>query len=217
MTLGNRSSSPLCRLLGVAAGLIFLSGCGAGGGGGSTLPASQPSVNLSATSLAFPQVGTGSTSLPQSVTLSNAGNASLNILSIAITGTNASDFEQSNTCGTSVGAGGSCTISVTFTPTAGGSRAASLTIADNAGASPQTVSLSGTGVTSAVSLSPMSLTFGNQAVRTKSAAQAVTLSNTGNTSLSLASFAITGANAGDLRRRTLVAVRLTGEGRARSA
>jgi hypothetical protein len=75
------------------------------------------------------------------VTLSNTGSAALTISSIGASG----DFAQSNTCGASVAAGASCTVQVTFTPTAIGQRAGTLTIADNAAPSPQSVSLSGIG------------------------------------------------------------------------
>ena len=83
----------------------------------------------------------------------------MTITSIAVTGTNAGDFDQTNTCGSSVPAGGNCTISVTFTPTAIGSRTASVTITDNAAGSPQTVSLTGTGSGPVVGLSASTLTF----------------------------------------------------------
>jgi hypothetical protein len=70
----------------------------------------------------------------------------LGVTSLAITGANASDFaEMADTCGSSVAAGGTCTIGVTFTPSAVGQRAATLGITDNASGSPQTVNLSGTG------------------------------------------------------------------------
>jgi hypothetical protein len=85
-------------------------------------------------------------SSPLTVTLTNTGNATLNIASMSLSGTNAADFSGSSTCPSSVSAQGSCTISVTFTPTATGARSASVSIADNAGSSPQTISLSGTGV-----------------------------------------------------------------------
>jgi hypothetical protein len=49
-----------------------------------------------------------------------------------VTGTNSSDFSQTNNCGTSVAAGGRCTISVTFTPATRGTRTASLRLTDNA-------------------------------------------------------------------------------------
>jgi fibronectin type 3 domain-containing protein len=69
----------------------------------------------------------------------------LSITSLALTGTNASDFAQSNTCGSSLAAGAKCTIAVMFTPSVAGTEAASLNIADNSSGSPQTVPLSGAG------------------------------------------------------------------------
>jgi hypothetical protein len=121
----------------------------------------------------------------------------LSITSLALTGTNASDFAQTNTCGSSVAASANCTISVTFKPAASGSRTASVSITDNASGSPQAVSLSGTGTAALASLSPTSLAFGNQAVDMTSTAQTVTLSNTGNAALSITSLALTGTNASD--------------------
>jgi hypothetical protein len=79
------------------------------------------------------------------VTLTNLGSTALSITSITITGTDSGDFSQTNTCGSSVGAGQNCSISVTFTPLATGSRTASVSVTDNGGGSPQTASLSGTG------------------------------------------------------------------------
>jgi fibronectin type 3 domain-containing protein len=85
------------------------------------------------------------TSAAQTVTLSNTGNAPLSITSLAFTGTNASDFDQSNTCGSSLAAGANCTIVVMFTPSVTGTEAASLSVSDNASGSPQSVPLSGAG------------------------------------------------------------------------
>src|SRR5947207_13520633 len=79
------------------------------------------------------------TKTPKSVTLTNTGNAALNITGIAASG----DFNQTNTCGSSVAAGASCTISITFTPASGGNRTGTLTITDNATESPESVALSG--------------------------------------------------------------------------
>jgi hypothetical protein len=73
--------------------------------------------------------------------VSNTGTAAATVSSIAATG----DFAQTNTCGTSIAAGGSCTVSVKFTPTASGTRTGSLTVTSNATNSPATVALSGTG------------------------------------------------------------------------
>ena len=111
---------------------------------------SAPVVTLSPTSLDFSSQALGSTSAPQTVTMSNTGTGVLTITSIATSG----DFAQLNTCGTSLAAGASCTISVTFTPMASGSRTGSLTITDSAASSPQIVSLGGGGGDFSVSVSP---------------------------------------------------------------
>ena len=157
----------------------------------------SPSISLSSASVVFGQQNVGSTSAPQVVTLSNTGNGSLSIASLAVSGTNARDFAQTSNCGGGVAAGGNCTITVTFTPSAAGSRSASLTVSDNASSSPQTISLSGTGLQPVVSLSPGSLTFAQQSTGSTSMAQSVTLSDTGNTSLTISSIGLSGANAAD--------------------
>src|SRR5207249_2851781 len=156
----------------------------------------DPSVTLSPTALAFSNQNVGTTSAAQPLTLSNPGSTALSITSIAVTGTNSGDFTQTNNCGTSVAAASSCTINVTFKPTATGSGTATVTVTDSATNSPQTASLTGSGV-SAVSLSPTALTFGSQNVGTISAAQPVTLPNPGSTALSITDIAVTGTNSGD--------------------
>ena len=143
------------------------------------------------TSLSFGNQAVGTLSAAQSVTLTNSGNIALT-LAIAITGTNSGDFLQSNTCGTSVAAGGSCSIMVAFKPLAAGARTAAVTITDNASNSPQSVSLTGTGVQAAVTLSPGSLTFPPQTVNTTSTPQIVTLTNSGLGVLKITKAAITG-------------------------
>ena len=161
-----------------------------------------PVVGLSATTLTFGSQTVGASSPAQTVTLSNTGNAGLSIAGLAVTGTNAGDFAQTNTCASPVAAGGNCTISVTFTPAASGGRTASVSISDNASGSPQMVALSGTGSTpmGAVSLSPNTLSFGTQPVATTSAAQTLTLNNGGSVPLSISGLTITGTNAGDFAR-----------------
>jgi phosphatidylethanolamine-binding protein (PEBP) family uncharacterized protein len=156
-----------------------------------------PVASVSPSSLAFGNQAVGVTSSAQSVTLTNSGNAVLNVSRIAVSGTNASDFAQTNNCGTSVAAGANCTISVTFKPSAGGSRSAALAVTDNAAGSPQSVSLSGTGVSTGVTVSPSSVAFGNQAVGAASSARPVTLTNAGSSALSITSIAVLGVNASD--------------------
>ena len=161
-------------------------------------------VSLSPASLAFGSQSVDKTSTARTVTLSNMGNAALSITSLALTGTNARDFAQTNTCGKSLAAFSHCTIRVTFTPLASGSLTASVSITDNARGSPQTVSLSGTGKLTASTptapedgLSPTSLAFGNLSVGTSSTPQTATLSNSGNAPLNITSLVLTGTNASD--------------------
>ena len=91
----------------------------------------------------------GAPSAAQTVTLTNTGSADLTISGIAFTGTNSSDFSQTNNCPTNpnkLAAGSNCTINVTFAPAQAGARSASLSITDNATGNPQSVSVSGTGI-----------------------------------------------------------------------
>ena len=103
--------------------------------------ASAAAVSLSPTSLTFASQTVATTSAAQTVTLTNTGTAALSISGIAASG----NFAETNTCGSSLAVNASCTISVTFTPTAAGTLTGAITFTDNAAASPQTVSLSGTG------------------------------------------------------------------------
>jgi hypothetical protein len=157
----------------------------------------QSAVTLAPTSLAFSSQAVGTSSAAKAVTLKNTGTATLTLSSIMITGANGGDFSQTNNCGGSVASGGKCAISVIFSPTANGSRSASLSITDNAQGSPQTVGLSGIGTGPAVKLAPASLTFSVQKVGTTSAVQKVNLINSGSAALAITSVAITGNNAGD--------------------
>jgi hypothetical protein len=102
-------------------------------------------VKFSATGINFgnQKVGTSSFIIP--VTMTNIGTTSLFIGQIAITGVNAGDFSESDNCFSSLPAGASCSIGLKFTPTATGSRSASLSVTDTGGGSPQTVTLSGNG------------------------------------------------------------------------
>jgi subtilase family serine protease len=149
---------------------------------------------LSPSTLIFSKTLVGASSAKQTVTLKNTGTAALTVSGVSVTGTNASSFSQTNTCGKSVAASGSCTISVTFKPTKTGALTASISVADNASNSPQTVALSGTGTAPTVSLSSTSLSFGSIA-EGGSATSQVTLKNTGTAALSVTGLTITGTNA----------------------
>lgn len=158
---------------------------------GTASAATQASVSLSASSLNFGSQTVGASS-SRSLTVSNTGNAALALSSLTLSGTAAADFSTSGSCsaGASVAAGASCSLTVSFSPSAAGSRSASLALASNASNGTATVTLSGTGQTAAapvLSLGVSRLSFGNVAVGASSAAQAVTLSNSGTATLNLQS------------------------------
>lgn len=152
-------------------------------------PASTvPAVTLSAASLTFTGTQKGIASGAKTITLKNSGHGALALngtgQGIKITGTDATSFSETNTCGASVAIGASCNINVVFKPAATGTLTASLGIADNAFGSPQTVSLTGLGTAAAVTLSATGLTFPSTAVGGSASSQ-VDLSNTGTAALSL--------------------------------
>src|SRR5438552_14806970 len=105
-------------------------------------------VVLAPTSLDFGNQLLATTSAPMTVTLTNTGAAALTINSFAPSGDFAATSTGASACPTSpatLAAGGTCTINVTFTPTASGARTGTLSLTDNAGGSPQIMTLSGNG------------------------------------------------------------------------
>ncbi len=111
-----------------------------GGGNGA-----NPQVSLNNSSISFPAQTITTKSAAQKITLTDSGTSFLTITSISATGPNSSDFAVSNTCPATVASGGSCTISVSFTPSIVGPETAAVSIVDSAAGSPHTISLSGTG------------------------------------------------------------------------
>lgn len=112
------------------------------------LNASAPVNNAQAvfapTGLAFPSLTIGLKSAPLTVTLSDPGTSLTTLTSFTITGANAADFSQTNNCGTQIVSGGSCKITVVFSPTVAGTESATLSVSDSAPNSPHTVTLTGT-------------------------------------------------------------------------
>jgi Abnormal spindle-like microcephaly-assoc'd, ASPM-SPD-2-Hydin len=162
----------------------------------------SPAISLSTTTLGFGSVTVGSTSAAMMVTVTNSGTAALTVSGVTVSGTNATDFTQTNNC-SSVAAKATCAVNVTFKPGATGARSGSLAIAHNATGSPSSVSLSGTGAsapTPAVSLSSSTIALGSVQVGMSSAAQSVTLTNTGTAALTISSITLGGTNASDFAR-----------------
>jgi len=137
-----------------------------------------PTATLSAATAVSAQ--NGSAAAPFTLTLTNTGIGPEVIGSIGVSGTNAADFVQTNTCPVQPAAlapNGTCVITVTFTATIVGAETASLAVTDTAGT--QSVTLSGTGVAPSAAATPAALTFAATAAGTSSATQTFTLSNTG--------------------------------------
>lgn len=150
------------------------------------------------TTLDFGTVQIGSTSAPQSVTLTNNTAGNIVFTSAALSGTNAADYTVSTAgCSPNIAVGTPCVVSVKFIPTvvAPPSEVAKLTITDADSTSPQVYNLTGKGTNTAapgVGLVPANLGFGNQALNTTSTAKIVTLTNTGTAALTIASIAASG-------------------------
>ena len=145
-------------------------------------------VTATPSALSFGSVATGATSAAQTVTVSNPTSSAASVSSISVSG----DFTQTNTCGSSIAANGSCTVSVKFAPTAAGTRTGSLTV--NAGGVTNTVSLTGTGTAPGpvLNAAPAGLSFARTLVGSTAAAQTVTVTNSGTTSATVSNVAVTG-------------------------
>ena len=124
------------------------------------------------------------------MTVTNASAAAVTVNSVIFTG----DYADTTTCGSSIAAGGKCTVSVTFTPTAAGTRTGSLAVNLSTGA--QTVSLTGIGssssATGVLSLSPSPVTFNNGYTIGDNPSQAVTVTNTSSSSAGIAAIGLSG-------------------------
>jgi hypothetical protein len=155
---------------------------------------------LSTSSLVFGSQALNLTSSAKTITLLSTGVTALPITSIAISGANPGQFAQTNNCGTSVAAGASCAIKVTFKPTSTGSKVAMLSVTAAGGAGSKTASLSGTGVRSTFSVAPTALSFGNVARRATSTAKTVQISNTGGVVLPISSIDLAGTNPAQFAR-----------------
>lgn len=132
----------------------------------------------------------GTTTAAQSITLSNAGSAFVTVSGVTVSG----DYAQTNDCSV-LESDETCTISITFTPTATGPRPGSVSVASNASNSPLTVNLSGAGApiqAPVIELSASSLGFGNRLVGAGAQVQSVTVRNRGGAPLAMGGITLTG-------------------------
>jgi hypothetical protein len=165
----------------------------------------------------FPQTPVGSTS-PETitVTLSNIGDVTMSLSSLAIASDVTHSFSETNNCPSALVPQASCQATLFFTPAVTGVLQATLQITDNAPGSPQSVSISGVGTSSTtqpqVSLSSSSLGFGNQTQGTSSTPQVVTLTNTGNTTLHISAVTLTGSYPKDWTETTSCSAPVAAQG-----
>jgi len=143
-------------------------------GTGSQVTLSPPLLSFSAT-----QVGAGGAATKLTSTLTNASSNALNISSIVASG----DYTETNTCGSSVAAGSSCTITVSFAPTITGVRYGTVTINDSDGSSPQVLNLTGIGKDWV--MAPGNLSFGSIEMGAISSPQTITFTNKGTSALGI--------------------------------
>ncbi len=139
--------------------IVFAAGCGGGYSAPPTTPAA-PSVSLSSSSVTFPAINQGMSSVAMMITVTNNGMGALRISSVTAGGSNPGDFTNTNTCTAAVSYLGTCTISVTFVPTATGPRSETITLTDNAPNSPQVINVSGTANPIAITLTPAASAMG---------------------------------------------------------
>ncbi len=153
--------------------------------------AAAPAIQVSSSSINFGNAVVGS-SLSQALIITNTGTATLTITQITESG--AAFSVSGYSLPLNVGAGQQSTINVAFMPASVGLASGNISILSNAPTSPTSVSLSGTGIASTFTLgiSPANLTFGNVTTGTSSAAQSVTITNTGNSNVTISQINLSG-------------------------
>jgi hypothetical protein len=147
-------------------------------------PTSSMALQFNPASVTFPSTSVGFASTPVSVNITNTGLAAVTVSNVTFTGPSAVEFAQTNNCTVALLPTGSCTVQVTLTPSAIGTRNAYLSIASNTSASPQYVPLTGTGISP--SAGPITLSSTALSFTLAGSSQDITLSNFGNTPLTIA-------------------------------
>jgi hypothetical protein len=170
---------------------------------GNGLAPATPGVTVAPSSpIILPTTTQGATSAPVVVTVTNSGNAALNVSGVTLTGANANDFALAqNTCTGTIAASATCTVGITFTPSTTGVRQANLQIVDNAPASPQSFTLSGTGTPAtptapAVVISPATVAVAATQGATSNSTS-IMISNSGNSPLHISSVVFGGTNSSE--------------------
>jgi Transmembrane protein 131-like N-terminal len=152
----------------------------------------QPSISLSPATLTYGGQAVATASTPQTITVTNSGNAPLIVSTVATTG----DFNETDTCaGTTIAVNQTCTVQVRFLPTATGNRSGLLTVYGNVAGGQATAALSGTATAAApIVLNPILLMFPSTTINATSPVQNITISNTGGTPIALQTPTVVGVD-----------------------
>jgi Tol biopolymer transport system component len=175
---------------------------------GNGTPAPAPAVGIAPVSKAFGDVVVGGTSAARTFTITNTGSAALHVGALTLGGANADQFATSadGCSNTTVAAGTSCTVDVSFAPTSAGAKTGTLRVPSDAVSSPDTAGLTGSGTATppptapAVGIAPASKAFGDIQVGQTSAARTFIITNTGSAALHLGTLTLGGANAGQFSK-----------------
>ncbi|HEY2351814.1 MAG TPA: choice-of-anchor D domain-containing protein [Candidatus Acidoferrum sp.] len=174
-------------------------------GTGTGTPPAAPAITLSPGTVNFPNVALGASSSPLSVTVTNSGNAPLNISAITLGGNNPADFSApaGNCTGAAIAPSATCMMTETFTPAATGVRQATLAFTDTAAGSPHFVTLTGTATAApptggpTAKITPTSVNFPVTTQGLASVPITVTITNSGNAALHVSNIAAGGSSPAD--------------------
>lgn len=189
-------------LAGTRSATLAVAHNGTGGGSsvalsGSASATPQASIGISASSIDFGALATGTPSAPKTVTLNNSGQGALTFSSIALAGASGAVFTLGGDCAVNkpLAGGASCTLTVAAQASASGAFSGTLTVASNAANGNLTIGLagSGAGAAAAASANPGALAFGSQTIGSAPATRNITLTNSGNVALAFSSITLGGA------------------------
>lgn len=162
--------------------------------------AQSSAISISPTSVRFSAQGTGLTSAPKIVRLSNRGSATIEISQIQLVGSNSAEFKFESGCPPLLAPGDSCSVSITLTPQSVGIQTAKLIFSTTSQS--LEVALSGTSVGPKVTPSPRSITFPRQFLDAAASTRVLRISNSGKGVLPWTVPVLRGAHAGDFAIQT---------------
>lgn len=153
-----------------------------------------PRASLSPQTVNFGSVAVGTKSAAMTSTLTNSGEVNLIISKIALSGTDPSEYTETNNCVGTIDPGATCTITANFTPSTSGTQSASVTITDNTSTGSTTLNLTGSGALAKVTLNPTTVAFGSVGIGSSSGKMTSTLTNSGKVTLTITKLALGGAH-----------------------